>query len=257
MSDNLKSWKLFKVFILFLTSFLLGIIFSFYIANNIKAPLLKNSISSFNVVESIWKEEGFRTDLDLSEFWKVYDIVKEDYYWTSEIEKENVINGIIKWFIDSLWDKHSVFMEPIEKEAFNNALWWDFEGIWAIVEKVNLWVKVEMLIKWSPAKEAWILAWDIIIEANWDKLQDLDLYDAVDKIKWPAWTKVLLNIFRNWERDLLDIEVTRKKIKIPSVESKVLEDENLWYISINIFWESTSRDFSSALDDLDKKGLSE
>jgi len=76
---------------------------------------------------------------------------------------------------------------------------------------------------------------DIIVEANNEKLEDLNLYDAISKIKGPAGTKVLLKILRAGEKEALEIEVIRGKIKIPSVEEKYFEKENIGYIAINMF----------------------
>ena len=80
--------------------------------------------------------------------------------------------------------------------------------------------------------------------------------DAVWYIKWPAWTKVNLKILRTWESWFLNIEVTRWKIKIPSVETEVFDDINVWYIALNMFWDNSSEEFKQALNSMfDKKGL--
>ncbi len=255
MSENLKKWKMLKVFIFFLTSFLLWILFSFVVANSVDEWLLKSSKKDLNQNFNTGSLNTVSSDLDLSEFWSVYNLVKDNYYWVDEVSKKDLVDWIIKWFVDSLWDKHTSFMKPSEKESFRKALLWDFEWIWAVVEKVSIWVKVERLIKGSPAKKAWIIAWDIIIKANDEKLEDLGLYDAVDKIKWPAWTSVLLTILRAWEVDLLEVNVVREKIKIPSVESKFFEEDNIWYISLNIFWDTTAVEFKKALDELREKNV--
>jgi len=85
--------------------------------------------------------------------------------------------------VESLGDKHSEFMTPEVTEKFNQALSGDFEGIGAVVEKVPLGVKVERILKGSPAKKYDVRAKDIIIKANDSDLEGLDIYDAVDKIK--------------------------------------------------------------------------
>jgi C-terminal processing protease CtpA/Prc len=44
-------------------------------------------------------------------------------------------------------------------------------------------------------------------------------------------------------------EVTRDRVKVPSVEFEKIED-NLGYITINIFGDETSRDFEEAIYNL-------
>lgn len=249
MEDLKRKWKNMKVFILFLTSFILGIAFSQYIGKDINERLLKNNYWNESI-EEINKEE-----LDLSSFWKTYHIVKNNYYWIDDIKKKDIVEGMIEGFVKSLDDKHSEYMKIEEKESFEKALSWDFEWIWAIVEKVAMWVKIERLLKGSPAKKYWLRAEDIILEANDIELKDLNIYESVSNIKWPAWTKVMLKIFRPWSLENLEIEVTRAKIKIPSVESKYFEEDNLWYISLNLFWGNTSEEFSKSLKELEEKNI--
>lgn len=241
--DNVKNKNNYWLyFIIFLTSFILWIIFSFSIGKNIDFNLLKNTESS--PITSIFNEK----ELDMTKFWEVYKLIKQYNYNTEWINKKELVDSSIKWLVEWLWDKHSEFLTAEETQKFNDVLSWDFEWIWAVVEKNELWVIIERIIKWSPAKNFWLQSWDIIIKANETKLEWMDLYDAVDKIKWKAWTKVMLEILRQWETEVLKIEVIRDKIKIPSVESKMLEDWKTWYIALNMFWENTAVDFRKELE---------
>jgi carboxyl-terminal processing protease len=190
-----------------------------------------------------------RKDLNLEDFWKSYNLIRANYIDISETEKLKLEQWAIKWLVDSLWDIHSEYLNPTETEQFNKVLTWDFEWIGAVVDKVDLWIVVERVLKWSPAKEFWIRNGDIILEANNEKLIELSLYEAVEKIKWPAWTTVLLKILRSWEKDFLEIEVTRQKIVIPSVESKIIEWTNNFYIALNVFWDTSSEEFLQALEE--------
>ncbi len=234
-----KNYLLF--FIIFLTSFLLWVSFSFIIGQKTTLEMLKNNNKSDLI--SILSQD----DLDLTKFWEVYSLIKAHNYWSDWINKEDLVNSAIKWLVEWLWDKHSEYMTKEETSKFNQALSWDFEWIWAVVEKNPMWVFIDRIIKWSPAKKFGLRLWDIITKANGEKLADLDLFDSVNKIKWPAWTKVLLEVIRAWERNVLEIEVIRDKIKIPSVDSRLLEDGETAYIALNMFWDDTSFEFENAL----------
>ncbi len=239
-NNKIRSFLTF--FILILTFFLLGVFFSAWIKQYFVKSFVKNS----NIVSN---------NLDLSEFYKVYNLLKNNYYNIDSVDNKKLVNWAIKWMIKSLWDKHSEFMDSQETKKFNAVLAWDFEWIGAVVEKTEIWVKVDRLIKWSPAKKAWIKKDDIIIKANNVKLWWMDLFDAVNKIKWPSWTNVDLEILRDWEKDVLNIKVKREKIKIPSVETKTFTwtYNDIWYIALNMFWENSSEEFEKALDKFKKK----
>ncbi|MCD5385255.1 S41 family peptidase [Candidatus Gracilibacteria bacterium] len=243
--NNKNNFALF--FIIFLTSFTLGFIFSLYINKNIDYSLLKNNNGVVNVVKK---------DLDLSKFWEVYSLIKLDYFESDGLNKNDLIDSSIKGLVDGLGDKHSEFFNKKETEQFNNVLSGDFEGIGAVVKKDTLGVKIERLIKGSPAKKSGLKSGDLIIKSNGESLEGLSLFDAVEKIKGPAGTKVLLEILRVGEKNILEIEVIRDKIKIPSVETKKLENNDIGYISINMFGEETSKEFKNALEqNFNKKGL--
>jgi len=235
-------------FVIFLTSFLLGVIFSFQIGKNIVDDLLKSK--TYVVTGESTYEEN---DLDLTRVLEAYFYLKREYYDSDVIKKNDLVESAIKWMVDWLWDKHSEYMTKKETKNFHEALSWDFEWIGAVVEKVELWVMIERILKGSPAKNFGLLKGDILIEANGIELEDLDLYEAVDNIKGPAGTKVVLKYLRAWEIDPLETEVIRGKIKIPSVDSKILEDTDIWYIAVNMFWWDTEVEFKKALEDFKEK----
>ena len=189
-------------------------------------------------------------DLDLHRFWEAYELIKKQSYDIDHITEEKLINWAISWLVEGLWDKHSEFMTKQEVQKFNEVLSWDFEWIWAVVDKHPLWILIDRVIKWSPALEYGIRNGDIIISANDNKLKDIDLIEAIWFIKWPAGTEVNLEVLREWEPDLLKIKVIRDKIVLPSVDGKILEETNYWYIAINIFWEDTADEFSKQLSEL-------
>lgn len=201
---------------------------------------------------NLWKSSE---KLDMRDFWEVYDIIEDEYFTSGVISKEDLVRGAISWMVEALDDQHSEFMDPEITKKFNEALEGDFEGIGAVVEKVPLWVKIERILKWSPAKIYDVRSWDIVIKADEYELQDLDLYDAVDKIKWPAGTKVILTILRVWEDSVLEIEVTRDKIHIPSVEEEIFEEGNIGYISLNMFGDTTASEFRTVLNSLQEKNI--
>ncbi len=237
-------------FLLFIISILTFFVLWVFFADNIKEIYVKK----FRNTDINFLSKTDEKDLDLKKFWQVYNLLKEKYYSLDWVKKEDLVEWAISWMVNAIWDKHTEYMNKKEAKSFNETLSWDFQGIWAVVEKNELWVKIDRILKGSPAKKYWLKKWDIIIEANWHKLEWLSVTQAVAKIKWKAWTKVKLKIIRSWEKDILEKEVVRDKIKIPSVEEKTFDDyKNIWYIAINMYWENTAKEFKEALEKLKNK----
>lgn len=252
--------------IIFLTLFLISFALWVSFADKVKSSYVKNILKSWksslesnlersNIItwnlEKVWIIDSH--DLDLTNFWTTYQIIKNNYYDLEGIKKQDLVDGMSKGLIDAIWDKHSEFLTKTENEDFSKMLSGDFEWIWAVVDKLDFWVKIERILKGSPAEKFGLLNNDIIIEADNEELAELSLFDAVAKIKGPAGTKVVLKILRSWENEALDIEVIRDKIKIPSIEEKYFEEENIGYIALNMFWEETSQDFTTALNNVVEK----
>lgn len=232
-------------FISLLSFFLLWVFYAdkvkdLYVKNILKSD--ENSLIFHEKLDVFW-----RKDLDLDTFWETYNLIRANYFDSSETQKSTLEQWATKGLVEALWDIHSEYLNPEETEQFNGMLAWDFEWIGAVVDKVDMWIVVERVLKWSPAKEFGVRNDDVILEANGEDLSELGLYEAVEKIKWPAWTKVALKIFRVWEKDFLEIEVTRQKITIPSVESEAIEWTDNFYIAVNMFGDQTVSEFLKAL----------
>ena len=236
-------------FSIFLTSVLTFFALWVFLAEPIGELYVKNfKESDINVIK-VNSE-----DLNLTKFWETYKLLKDKYYSLEWVQKDDLVDWAIAWMVDAIWDKHSQFMNKTESKSFNDALSWDFEWIWAVVEKTPIWVKIDRILKGSPAKRFWLKKNDIIISANWENVVGLNIWEAVEKIKWPAWTHVILNILRQWEKSDFEIDVTRAKIKIPTVESKEFDDnKNIWYIALNMYWQNSSSEFKKLLDEFKDK----
>ncbi len=233
----MQEWKnrVFLNFIIVLTSFLLGLWIShiFY-----TQKLAHKDIET--------RFLGTSYNLDMQEFWDVYQLIWDEFFSQDGVKKQDLVYGAIEWMVAALWDEHSEFFSPSATEKFHTSLSWDFEGIGAVVEKVPLWVKIERIFKGSPAKKYGLFSGDILISANGESLVGLDIFDAVEKIKGPAGSEVILEILRVWESDIIERTVVRDKIHIPSVEIEEIWEDVL-YISLNMFGDSSVEEFWEAI----------
>jgi C-terminal peptidase prc len=81
----------------------------------------------------------------------------------------------------------------------------------------------------------------------------MTLQDAVDRLTGPSGTQVTIKIFREGEAEPLNFTITRATIKIDSVHSKLIDDE-IAYMRIARFSDSTANDMRRAILDLKAKG---
>ncbi len=243
MKEEKKSRVFLYIFVTFLTSFAFWMFFwNSFSQSQSNAGIVENSQNFLT--------KRFGDELPIKKLEEVSKIIKENFYSYDWVKKQDIEDGIVRGYVQSLGDKHTEFMNNEEKKQFDEMLSWDFEWIWAIVEKHELGVSIERIISGSPAKKSDVRTGDIITKVDGVSIEGFSVYDAVAKIKWPANTQVKLTILRQGEWDFIEKTITREKIKIPSVDSHIVEGTKLGYIVVNIFWEETALDFNKALDDM-------
>jgi len=190
---------------------------------------------------------------------KIFKIIKEKWYETDNLNNpKKVEDNLLIWLVKTLDDPFSMFMPAKESEDFHEDMAWNFEWIWAELQMVDWAIIITSPLKWSPAIKAWLMPQDIILKVNWEDILWQDLSNVVKKIRWPKWTKVVLNVYRKSEWKTLDIEIVRGTIHINSVKYELKKSpkwQNVWYISINQFWDKTIKEFYQWLEDAQKDNV--
>ena len=202
-------------------------------------------------------------------FDEIQDLLNTDYYHIgtgasqSVIDETGMMDAALRAYVDALNDPYTVYFSAEEDSGFNQDLKGqsDFEGIGAVISKVTDGIRVEEVIKDSPAFKAGIQPLDVITQVDGSGVQSLDINAAVNKIKGPKGTVVKISLIRT-EKDgshkVLSFTVTRDKLTIPSVKSEVKKDakgENIAYITISIIGEETEKLFQQNIADMTKQNV--
>lgn len=178
-------------------------------------------------------------------FWEAWNIVHEKYV-DQPLDDTKLMRGAISGMIRALGDPHSSYLDPVEYESFQIDLGKDLEGIGAEVEQAGDYVRIVSPIPGSPAEAIGIHPGDLIVKVDDTDITGMDLLAVVKMVRGPAGTKVHLTIQREGENKLLEFDIVRAKITIPSVESKLL-DGNVGYVKINNFGANTTNDLAVQL----------
>lgn len=189
-------------------------------------------------------------------FWEAWNIVN-DQYVEQPVDQEKLMRGAISGMLQSLGDPHTSYMDPDQFRQANMPMSGEYEGIGAWVDITGAYVKIISPMPNSPAEKAGLKAGDIILKVDGEDMTGIDGNLVLRRILGPAGTKVTLTVQREGESEPLEFTITRAKITIPSVESKMLDDE-IGYIRLFTFGEKTTDELKNALKDLLKqnpKGL--
>ncbi len=189
--------------------------------------------------------------------WEAWDILQEEFYGTLPSPREAAYDAI-RGIVYHLGDPFTNFFTPEEAKRFAEDMSGHFEGIGAIVRQAEGGgILIVKPFKDSPAWKAGIKRGDIIIAVDGEDITQMSLEEAVMLVRGPAGSKVTLTIVRKGEEKPFDVEVTRSRIEIPTVESKMLPDD-IAYLQLTSFTDNSPKLVRKALESLLKqhpKGL--
>jgi carboxyl-terminal processing protease len=99
-----------------------------------------------------------------------------------------------------------------------------------------------------------VKAGDKILKVNGEMTHDMNLMDAVRKMRGKRGTSVTITIMRDGFEDAKDYAIVREIIKVASVKNQMLAD-NWGYLRIRSFSKDTSQEASKALAEMKKQGM--
>lgn len=181
-------------------------------------------------------QKDLPADLDYSSVEEVYDTLRQDF--DGKLENKKLIDGLKAGLARSSGDPYTEYFTAEEAKEFDGQLNGTFVGIGAELNKdADGNIVVVSPIAGFPAEKAGLKPKDIIVEIDGKSTNDMNTNDAVKLIRGDENTKVMLKVVRDKSKEL-DIEITRTKITIPSVTSKIL-DGNIGYLRIARYAEDT------------------
>jgi carboxyl-terminal processing protease len=106
-------------------------------------------------------------------------------------------------------------------------------------------------IEGTPAYRAGILPGDRIVKIEGISTKDMQLADAVKKMRGKPGSKIVISVVREGWQEPKDFTITREQIRVQSVKSGELEP-GIEYIRLRQFQEQTGNDIEAALEKYNK-----
>ncbi len=235
MQNFSKTRHIITVISLIALSFLGGV----YIGNR-NRPEIDKIIGLSN------KETQVATETDFSPFWKVWNTINEKYPKADKITDQNRVYGAISGLISSLDDSYSVFFNPEDAKAFEEEIAGNFTGIGMEVGIKDKILTVIAPLKDTPAYQANIKPGDKILKIDKTVTSGLDIEKAIKLIRGEKGTIVTLTIFREEEKEPMEIKITRDIINIPTLDTE-LRPDGIFVIKLYSFSANSANLFRNAI----------
>lgn len=202
------------------------------------ASIFNSKLSSINERQAIYEK-----------ITEINKIVRENY--NGEIDETELLDNISAGFAFGIGDAYAQYYTAQEYSELKDDINGKVVGIGvSCVKDTEGYARIVSVFPDSPAEITGLMKGDQIVKvAGIDVLTQYS--DAINALKGDAGAAVVITYRRAGEDT--EVEVTRRKVTVPSVESEML-DGDIAYIKITEFSGSTVSQFESAVGAaLDKK----
>ncbi|MEF3077994.1 S41 family peptidase [Winogradskyella poriferorum] len=178
-----------------------------------------------------------------------------DYEYVDEVNTDSIVDVTVNGILDNL-DPHSTYIPKEDLERITESMKGDFVGIGINYYPYKDTIAVIKPTEDGPSESAGIMSGDRILLADGDTIYGRGVTNDYisKKLKGDKNTKVKLTVYRKSEDEILEFEVKRKTIPIRSVDAAYMLTDDLGYIKMNRFAETSYREFKVALEDLQDQG---
>ncbi len=181
-----------------------------------------------------------------------------DYEYVDDVNSDSIVDLTVNKILENL-DPHSIYIPKNEYARVTENMQGDFVGIGVSFYNVNDTVVVIQALEGGPSEKIGIRGGDRILYADGEPLFGRDISnDSLTRyLKGEENSKVNLQVLREGEKELLDFKVRRGRVPLKSVNAAYMLNENVGYIKVNRFAETTYKEFKQALKKLKKEGATE
>lgn len=199
-------------------------------------------------------ERLFATNSKKDKLNRLIDYIDHEY--VDDVNTDSIVDVTVNAILDKL-DPHSIYISKEDMKEVTESMQGDFVGIGVSFYMYKDTLSVIRPLEDGPSIKAGIKPGDRILLANEDTLygRGLESESIIGRLKGVTGTPLKLSVYRKGASSLLDFNIRRAKVPIKSVEAHYRLTDDLGYIKINRFAETTYKEFRTALRSLQEEGI--
>ena len=213
------------------------------LAGVISGALITTQLTDPLIAQETKRIKSTYENLDL--FGDIFERIRSSY--VEEIDEEKLIESAISGMLTSL-DPHSSYMAPEDFSTMQVQTRGEFGGLGIEVTQENGFVKVVSPIDDTPADKAGVEAGDFITRVDGESTLGKTLDEAVDKMRGPVGSEIIITIVREGIDEPFDISIIRDTIEIKAVKART-EGKTI-ILRVSSF---TSKTYPNLKDSLEKE----
>jgi carboxyl-terminal processing protease len=181
--------------------------------------------------------------LDL--FGDIFERIRANY--VEDVDEAALIEAAINGMLTSL-DPHSSYLPPDDFDDMQVQTRGEFGGLGIEVTQEDGFVRVITPMDDTPAMAAGVEAGDFITHVDGEALLGLTLEQAVDMMRGPVGSEIVITIVREGRDQPFDLTIIRDRIRLTAVRARM--EGNTAILRVSTFNDQTYPNLVSGLQDL-------
>ena len=174
--------------------------------------------------------------------------------YVEPVESDRLVYSAITGMLQTL-DPHSSFMDPRTYAQMRERQEGRYYGLGITIGTIDGDIRVVSLFDGSPAYQKGLRRGDIIAKIEGQDAKGWTSDQAVKKLRGPRGTFVHIGVKRSGYDHLIDLDVMRDEINIPTVPAAFIVLNDIGYVRLQDFAENSNQELGKALTDLAGKGM--
>ena len=191
------------------------------------------------------------------------DQVERNY--VKDVSRRELMEAAIHGVLNKL-DPYSNYISPEDIGRFKTSVENQFGGIGVQIGTENGQLKIISPLIGTPAYRAGLESGDLILEVDGKSTEDIQIDEAVKRLKGEAGTKVTLTVRHLGSPNKETVTITRELVHVETVLSDRRKADDSWdfmfdrdkhigYVRISAFSRDTAQDLKKALVELQNDGI--
>lgn len=214
------------------------------------------AIAGSAVIGGFFGGRVLATQDDIPQHYSVFDSALKavEANYVEKVETEQLIYGAIHGMLQTL-DPHSSFMSPRDYARIRERQEGRYYGLGIQILVTDGDITVSTVFEGSPAYQKGLRTGDVIARIEGENTKGWTSDQAVGKLRGQRGTTVRISVRRYGYDALIDMDVLRDEIHIPSIPAVLMVDASTGYVRLQDFTENTDRELGAALKTLSSKGM--
>ena len=187
------------------------------LCGTVAGGILTTQVAGPLIAQDASKNASVYEQLDL--FGDIFERVRAQY--VEEVDSKELVEAAINGMLTSL-DPHSSYLSAKDFEEMNTQTRGEFGGLGIEVTLEEGYVKVVAPMDGTPADQAGIKSGDFITAVNGEAIQGLTLDQAVEMMRGPVGSEIVITVVREGVDEPFDVSIIRDTIKLVAVKSRLV-----------------------------------